>query len=180
MAACGQKLGAMGSAIASDPGRFFGSLVDAEDFSHGRIARGIGHLLPSIALALATAGTGGALTKGGEVTAAAEAGGGELAPAVIGRGMGARVIPYAEENGYVIYEGAPKGMTEAGRLAHNGAQIERWMREGRQIIDIGPGDFATPSANYDLEHQLIFRNKYPNYVQHWIDEPTDAAIARMR
>src|SRR5712692_4505148 len=59
--------------------------------------------------------------------------------AALQRGMGARVIPHAEVNGYVIYGGAPKGLNEAERLAHNSAQIEAWMAEGRQIIDIGPG-----------------------------------------
>jgi RHS repeat-associated protein len=103
----------------------------------------------------------------------------DLAPAVIGRDMAGRVIPYAEENGYVYYKGAPEGMNAAERLAHNEAQINQWMAEGRQIIDIGPGNITTVSRAYNMEHSTIFGNNYANYVIHWIDEMSAGAMEAM-
>jgi RHS repeat-associated protein len=69
--ACGRTALGIGLSVAHDPGKFLGSLVDYDDFSHGRIARGIGHLAPAVALTLATGGVGGVATKGGEVGLAA-------------------------------------------------------------------------------------------------------------
>jgi hypothetical protein len=93
----------------------------------------------------------------------------DLPAAVIGRGMAARVIPYA----------APAGMNAAERLAHNEAQIRQWMSEGRQIIDMGPGKMTSPSSAYAMEHATIFGRNYGNYVIHWIDEISSDVIEAM-
>jgi hypothetical protein len=92
----------------------------------------------------------------------AAAGSGDLPPAVIGEGMPNRVIPYAEQNGYVYYKGLanPENYTTEELLAHNRAQIESWMAEGRQIIDIGPepGRALYPMAtspNYAMEQNIV-------------------------
>ena len=61
---------AVGSAAAQHPGDFFGGLVDWNDFSHGRIAEGIGNLLPTLALTAASGGAGAA-GKGAEIAARA-------------------------------------------------------------------------------------------------------------
>jgi RHS repeat-associated protein len=68
---CVEKLAGIASAIAKDPGKFLGSLIDWEDLSHGRIARWLGHLTPQIVLLLATDGAGNAIAKGGDVTSLA-------------------------------------------------------------------------------------------------------------
>jgi len=56
--ACARDIYQTDLAIAQHPGEFLGSQVDYEDFSHGRIARGIGHLLPTVALIAITKGAG--------------------------------------------------------------------------------------------------------------------------
>ena len=93
---------------------------------------------------------------------------GELRPAVIGEGMPNRVVPYAEQNGYVTYPGVenPASYTYDELLAHNRAQIETWTGEGRTIIDIGPepGRAYYPmetSPNYGMEHNIV--RGYPGY-----------------
>lgn len=93
---------------------------------------------------------------------------GELPPAVIGEGMSSRVVPYAEQNGYVTYPGIenPANYTYDELLAHNRAQIETWKGEGRTIIDVGPepGRAYYPmetSPNYGMEHNIV--RGYPGY-----------------
>ena len=93
--------------------------------------------------------------------------------------MNARVIPYAQESGYVWYEGCPECSTEAERLADNEARIQGWMAEGRQIIDIGPGEMSSVSRAYRLEHDLIFGSGYENYVIHDLGDITDVAVEAM-
>ena len=72
-AACGETLGAIATTITTDPGKFFGSLIDWEDLSHGRIARWLGHLAPSIASLVVTKGAANAISKVGLVTKFGEA-----------------------------------------------------------------------------------------------------------
>ena len=79
-----------------------------------------------------------------------------------------RVVPYAEQNGYVTYPGVenPASYTYDELLAHNRAQIETWTGEGRTIIDIGPepGRAYYPmetSPNYGMEHNIV--RGYPGY-----------------
>jgi hypothetical protein len=93
---------------------------------------------------------------------------GELRPAVIGEGMPNRVVPYAEQNGYVTYPGVdnPASYTYDELLAHNRAQVQSWVDEGRTIIDIGPepGRAYHPmetSPNYGMEHNIV--RGYPGY-----------------
>ena len=88
--------------------------------------------------------------------------GSELSPAVIGEGMKSRVVPFAEANGYETYAGLanPENYTSEELLAHNSAQIETWMNEGRTIYDVGPepGRAFYPmetSPNYGMEHNLV-------------------------
>ncbi len=69
-AACPVKAAvSLGASIVQRPGDLFGGLVDWNDFSHGRIGEGIGHLLPSVALTAATGGAAAA-ARGGEAAAA--------------------------------------------------------------------------------------------------------------
>jgi hypothetical protein len=76
--------------------------------------------------------------------------------------MPSRVIPYAEEHGYTYYSGLENAddYTAEEQLAHNRAQIESWMAEGRSIIDIGPEPsralypMAT-SPNYAMEQNVL-------------------------
>jgi RHS repeat-associated protein len=75
-AACGETLGAIATAITTDPGKFFGSLIDWEDLSHGRIARWLGHLAPSIVSLVVTKGAANAISKAGVVAKVSEAVGG--------------------------------------------------------------------------------------------------------
>jgi hypothetical protein len=102
----------------------------------------------------------------------------ELPPAVIGEGMGSRVIPFAEEHGYEYYSGVsnPADFTSEELLGHNRAQIEQWISEGRKIIDIGPepGRAFYPletSPNYAMERNIV--RGYSNYVRHILDGEGD-------
>jgi hypothetical protein len=79
-----------------------------------------------------------------------------------------RVVPYAEQNGYVTYPGVdnPASYTYDELLAHNRAQVQSWMDEGRPIVDIGPepGRAYYPmetSPNYGMEHNMV--RGYPGY-----------------
>lgn len=92
---------------------------------------------------------------------AAEAEGG-LTPAVVGEGMSARVIPYAQKNGLTYYEGLanPENYSQEELLAHNQAQIQAWKADGRSVIDIGPdplrpGYPGPTSPNYAMELQEL-------------------------
>ena len=105
-----------------------------------------------------------AISKGAEIlgSISSAADGGGLTPAVIGEGMDSRVIPYAQQNGYTYYSGLDNSdeYTAEELLAHNRAQIEAWMAEGRPIIDIGPqpGRSFYPMAtspNYAMEQNIV-------------------------
>lgn len=76
--------------------------------------------------------------------------------------MASRVVPFAEANGFETYAGLenPQNYTAEELLAHNRAQIETWMSEGRAIYDVGPepGRAFYPmetSPNYGMEHNLV-------------------------
>jgi RHS repeat-associated protein len=91
-----------------------------------------------------------------------EVSGDELPPAVIGEGMAARVVPFAEANGFETYAGIenPLDYSPEDLLADNRAHIETWMNEGRTIYDIGPepGQAYYPMAtspNYAMELNAV-------------------------
>jgi hypothetical protein len=135
--------GGIGSGAVLQMG--LGGLVDA----------GIG---ADAGIATAITGTGAPEDAG----VAAGTAGRVLTPAVIGEGMGSRVIPYAEERGYLYYSGVenPENYTSEELLAHNRAQIETWVAEGRPVIDIGPepGRAFYPMAtspNYAMEQNIL-------------------------
>jgi RHS repeat-associated protein len=118
------------------------------------------------------------------VTGAAAAGaeGSRLTPAVMGEGMSSRVIPYAEERGYIWYGGVsdPENYTTEELLAHNRAQVESWVQEGRTIIDVGPepGREFYPletSPNYAMEQNIV--RGYENYIQAVLPGENDWGIA---
>jgi hypothetical protein len=64
----------MGSYVVNHPGDFFGSMIDFKDLSQGNYAKWAGHLAPSIALTIATAGGVGAIAKGAEAAGLAAEG----------------------------------------------------------------------------------------------------------
>lgn len=113
---------------------------------------------------------------------ATEATGEGLTPAIIGEGMTSRVIPYATERGYVYYSGVanPEDFTSEELLADNRAQVEGWVAEGRQVIDIGPetGRAFYPMAtspNYAMEQNIV--NGYPGYSTDIVPGESDWAAA---
>jgi hypothetical protein len=68
--ACVQDVTASASNVFDHPGDFLGSMVDAQDFQQGLqsgdFSEWAGHIVPSLRLAAATAGTAGAVAKGSD------------------------------------------------------------------------------------------------------------------
>ncbi len=81
-------------------------------------------------------------------------------PIVIGENMKDRVIPAAKELGADVYE--PRSKIKESWLKNNVLWLKQKMKEGREIIDIGP-DPKRPvrSPFYEAEKQLIEKSKYP-------------------
>jgi len=97
--------------------------------------------------------------------------------------MADRVIPYAQANGLTYYQGVsnPEAYTSEGLLAHNAAQIDTWMSEGRTVIDIGPepGREMWPlptSPNYAMEQGML--GNYPGYATDVLSGESDWRVGR--
>ncbi len=96
-------------------------------------------------------------------------------PVVIGENMRERVIPFARKYGYeTIADYIP---SDKWTMEANEQWLKQMMREGREIIDIGP-DFtrrlryrlgyrderaAPPSLAYGLERRILREYRYGNY-----------------
>jgi len=80
---CARDVSATASYVYHHPGDVLSNMVDAQDFQQGwqqgDLSKWEGHIAPSLALAVATGGAGGAAAKGGEAAGLAEAGAGEAA-----------------------------------------------------------------------------------------------------
>ncbi|MFN2466334.1 MAG: hypothetical protein ABR598_08745, partial [Candidatus Dormibacteria bacterium] len=165
--ACGDKVGGMATAIGHDPGRFAGSLIDYEDFSHGRIARGVGHLLPSIALALATGSAGNALAKGGEAMGvAAEAETGALDRVVIGKLDDIRSPQQLISNERTLLPQLPDLPPGPGRWAQNERVLLNEMGSGNAIRDASVDPFAgelMDNTGYLARERGVLRREGWNY-----------------
>ena len=120
---CGKKMTAIGSYVWNHPGDFFGSMIDYKDLSQGNYAKWAGHLAPSIALAVATAGAGGAIAKGGEAAGLAAEGADAAGEAgVAASGAAGEAATAAGEAGVArAAEGAGEGVGDAAAGAEKAA-----------------------------------------------------------
>jgi RHS repeat-associated protein len=81
-------------------------------------------------------------------------------PIVIGENMKDRVIPIAEELGADYYK--PRSQIVDNWLKNNMRWLNEKMKEGREIIDIGPDpNRPTRSPYYEAEKRLIEKANYP-------------------
>jgi hypothetical protein len=92
--------------------------------------------------------------------------------------MDVRVKPFAADHDYVTYPGMDnwQNYTADELLAHNRAQIQSWMDEGRPIIDVGPAPGRPfypmeTSEAYGMEHNMV--RDYPGYQQVVLDGEDD-------
>jgi len=84
-----------------------------------------------------------------------------LPPIVIGENMKDRVIPYAREIGATWYKPRP-GVPPDRWLKNNERAVKRWMREGREIIDIGIDPRRSRrSPYYEMEKRVLEEAGYP-------------------
>lgn len=79
---------------------------------------------------------------------------------VIGENMDDRVVPYARENDFSYYK--PRGMNRDNWLKNNRQWINRQIKQGNEIIDVGPDPMRTErSTYYQMEKSVLEKNKYP-------------------
>jgi hypothetical protein len=92
---------------------------------------------------------------------------------VIGENMPYRVIPYAERIGAGYYNPRSSPKFRHNWFRNNRRWIQKQMRDGKEIIDIGP-DVARrrvrgASENYEMEQHEILSRGYPFY--RWQPQP---------
>ena len=91
----------------------------------------------------------------------------------IGEKMTARVEPFAKENNLATYEGLKGykaieklvGKNTASKLgmAHNKAWINRQVKLGAKVFDVGPAGSQVASPFYAMERSVV--NGYHNYIK---------------
>jgi len=83
-----------------------------------------------------------------------------LKPVVIGENMIDRVIPYAKEIGADVYK--PVSQISENWMKNNKAWLNKMMKQGREIIDIGIDETrAIRSKFYEMEKKLLNDKNYP-------------------
>ncbi len=86
---------------------------------------------------------------------------------MIGENMRNRIIPYADRIGASYYKPRSAQEFRHNWLRNNRRWIRKQMRDGKEIVDIGP-DVARRQARgaseyYEMERQEILSREYPFY-----------------